>query len=174
MRNDVLTQVVKFTPCRLVKVCLRYGGTYCRHLGLLAHHQLLSRNEGKKLSTTLRKIPKVCRSHSNRVRSLKSRNCGSVTFSAISRVFSLCCSHVCWSFQIYENYSTTGKGQEEMGWNPSLVEAVCDVMNKGWTSSVCVVNILTAMNRSLQCASVAGFFQILCCVCSEDTMARKA
>jgi len=52
-------------------------------------------------------------SHLHRVRSLKSRNGGGVTFSAISRVFSL----LCWSctFQIYENYPTTGKGQEEIG-----------------------------------------------------------
>jgi len=28
--------VVKITPCRLVKVCGRYGGIYCLHLGLLA------------------------------------------------------------------------------------------------------------------------------------------
>jgi len=34
--------------------------------------------------------------------------------------------------------------------------------------SVCLVTILTVMNRTLQCAS---FFQILCCVCSEDIMA---
>jgi len=33
----------------------------------------------------------------------------------------------------------------------------------------CLVNILTVMNRTLQCAS---FFKILCFVCSEDTVAR--
>jgi hypothetical protein len=33
-----------------------------------------------------------------------------------------------------------------------------------------VMNILTATNRTLQSAS---FFQILCCVCSEDIMARR-
>jgi len=30
------------------------------------------------------------------------------------------------SFQIKENYPTTGKGQEEKGWNPSPVEGGCD------------------------------------------------
>ena len=69
-----------------------------------------------------------------------------------------------------KNYPKTGKGQEEIGWIPSHVEAVCDehsqLGTEGWTSSVCLVNILTATNRTLQCAS---FFQILCCVCSEDT-----
>ena len=68
-----------------------------------------------------------------------------------------------------KNYPTTGEGQEEIGWNPSHVETVCDehsqLGTEGWTSSVCLVNILTATNRTLQCAS---FFQILSCVCSED------
>jgi len=56
----------------------------------------------------------------------------------VGRVFSLwCCSCICWSFQIKENYPTTGKGQEEIGWNPSLVEAGCDEISQlrteGWT-----------------------------------------
>ena len=94
----------------------------------------------------------------------------------VGRVFSLlCCSRICWSFQTKENYPTTGKGQEEIGWNPSLVEAGCDEISQlrteGWT--LCLVNILTAIRRTLQCASVAGFFQIHCCVCSEDIMARR-
>ena len=49
------------------------------------HHQLLSRNY-----QSLRKIPNERKSHSHSVRSLKSRNCGSVTFSAISRVLFTC------------------------------------------------------------------------------------
>ena len=36
---------------------------------------------------------------------------------------------------------------------------------------MCLVNILTATNRTLQCAS---FFQIHCCICSENIMARRA
>ena len=64
----------------------------------------------------------------------------------VGRVFSLlCCSCVCWSLQMKENYPTTGKGQEKIG----------------WTSSVCLVNILTGTYRTLQCAS---FFKIPCCV----------
>ena len=42
---------------------------------------------------------------------------------------------------------------------------------EGWTPSVCLVNILSATNRTLHCAS---FFLILCCVGSEDIMARRA
>jgi len=64
-------------------------------------------------------LPKILeerRSHLHSVRSPKSRNCGSVTFSAISRAFCLLCwSRICWSFQIYEYYLTTGKEQEEIG-----------------------------------------------------------
>jgi len=112
------------------------------------------------------KIPKECRSHLHHIQSLKSHNCGSVMFSL------LCWSCICWSFQIKENYPTTGKGQEEIGWNPSLVEAGCDEISQLRTE--CLVNILTATNRTLQCASVAGFFQIHCCVCSEAIMARRA
>jgi hypothetical protein len=97
----------------------------------------------------LHKIPKEHRSHLHYVLSLKSRNCGSVMFSAISRVFSLLfCFCLCCSFQIYENYPTTGKGQEEIGWNPSLDETVCDkhsqLRTEGWTLNVGLVNILTA------------------------------
>ena len=27
---------------------------------------------------------------------------------------------------MYENYPTTGKGQEEIDWNPSFIETLCD------------------------------------------------
>jgi len=126
--------------------CENFTTTKCCHETKVRNYQ-----------STLHKVPKERRSHSHRVCSLKSRNYGSVTFS-ISGVFSLlCCSRVCWSFQIYENYAMAGKGQEEIS----------------WIASVCQVNILTAMNRALQCASVASFFQILCCVRCEGIMARR-
>jgi len=44
----------------------------------------LSRSVSNKLPSTLRKIPKERRSHLYRIWSLKSHNCGSVMFSAIS------------------------------------------------------------------------------------------
>jgi len=106
---DVLTQVLMaITPCRLVKGYGRFG-RMCLHLGLLAlkmkvnwpvdrakrprwlqssptplwefhHHQMLSRNVGKKLPIGTGKIPKESRSHLHRIRSLKSRNCVSVAW----------------------------------------------------------------------------------------------
>ena len=45
------------------------------------------------------------------------------------------------------------------------------VRSEGWTLSVCLVNI---WQWWIVCASVASFFQILCCVCSEAIMARRA
>ena len=194
VRNDVCTEVVvKITPCRLVKGYGRFGRTWTvvpededegryvpDDLNLHQHGwenftttNCCPETSARNYQSTLHKIPKERRSHSHCVHSLKSGNYGGVTFRAISRVFSLlCCSRVCWSFQIYKNYPSTGTGQEEIGWNPSLIEAVCvehsQLIAEAIHLSVCLANILTATNRTLQCANVAGFLKILCCVCSED------
>ena len=107
MRHDVLTQVLmQITPCRLTGYG-RFGGTQCLHLGTvepeegkLAGQQgatsqmtwiftntavgisqsptVVSKRRQKNHQSTLRKIPKDRRSHIHRVRSLKSRHCGSV------------------------------------------------------------------------------------------------
>ena len=72
--------------------------------------------------------------------------------------FICCVVHVyAGHFRYKENYPTTGKGQEEIG----------------RTLSVCLANTLTVTDRTLHCARAASFFQILCCMCSEDIMAKK-
>ena len=130
--------------------------------------QPLSRNVGKKYQSTLRNIPKWAQSSFTP----RSHNCGSVTYSALSMprecTDRLVGCFLCGGVHTYAGHFTYKKiiPQQEIGWNLSHDEAVCDEnsqLTEGWILSVWLVNILTAMNRTLQCASS---FQILCCVCS--------
>ena len=165
------------------------GAKHLRRLESSPPPNVVPKHRQETISHRHVKIPKERRPHLRHVRSPKSRSCGSVTFSAVSTPRE--CADWSWQGVFFvvlftcmlvisdtRNYPTKGKGQEEIGWNPSLVEAVCDersqLRTEGWTSSVCLVKILTATNETLQCAHVARFFQILCCVCSEDIMTRRA
>jgi len=147
VRNDVLTQVVvKITPWRWRAKRPRWFESSPTLLWESHHHQLFPETKARNYQS-LHEIPNEYKSHSHSVRSLKSRNCGSLLSARCFVVLFTC-------MLVIFRYTKT------------IPQQVKDKMK--WAE------IHHLLRLFVMWWSVASFFQILCCVCSEDIMARRA